>query len=233
MKAAATKTATPMCSFLPTFSVLLLGVCLLCSCAGQAAKRKAANHTGAADSNASADAGQAPRWQTRLGRVVLVNRSLEFVLIDAGTSPVPEPGSRLRAYASEEPSADLAVSVHQQRPYLIADIVSGSPKVGDMVVPVKNTPVPEEGRRGAGIERTPGAAATTSETRSREQPFPAPGGITPRSREPDVSQPQLLPQIERRPPPPPQSLLAPSRAPSEEAEAIIPGLPLPGKPPTR
>jgi hypothetical protein len=222
-----------MRSFRPTFSMILLGACLLCSCAGQTAKRKAAKQTSTADTDAAADARQAPRWQTRVGRVILVNSSLEFVLIDAGTSPAPEPGSRLRAYASEEPSAELAVSAHQQRPYLIADIVSGSPKVGDMVVPVKNTPVPDDGRRGAGIDRPPGAAATTSEPRAKEQPFPAPGGLSPRSREPEASQPQLLPQIERRPPPPPQSLLAPGRAPSEEAEAIIPGLPLPGKPPTR
>ncbi len=176
---------------------------------------------------------QARAWQSRLGRVILVNRSLDFVLIDAGTSPAPEPGTRLRAYADEEPSAELAVSVHQQRPYLIADIISGAPRVNNMVVAVKPTTATNEERRSARMEREarPPAAGPEKQpkipTGSPAGEFTGSGGVL------DLAQAPDIPQIERRPPPAPQSLIAPGRAAAEESEAIIPGLPVPRKSPSR
>ncbi len=163
-----------------------------------------------------------PVWQTRLGRIVLVNSSLDFVLIDAGTAPVPEPGTRLRAYAGEEPSGELSVSIHQQRPFLIADIVSGKPRVSDMVVPVKGDP-----RQGASRQ-------TANAEREAESPRPAPA-LIPSSRQPVVENPDTLklPQIERRPPPPARSVFSPARPATDESQEIIPGLPSPGKNPPR
>ena len=56
-----------------------------------------------------------------------------FVLIHIGTAPAPEPGTRLLVYAGATPHAELVVSDHQKRPYLIADIVRGQPEIGDRV----------------------------------------------------------------------------------------------------
>ncbi|MEI6872136.1 MAG: hypothetical protein WCL08_07630, partial [Verrucomicrobiota bacterium] len=72
----------------------------------------------------------------RLGLVSLVNNSSDFVLIDIGTAPAPAQGTRLQAYSPRggAPAAELSVSNYQRRPFLIADIISGDPKVGDSVV---------------------------------------------------------------------------------------------------
>jgi hypothetical protein len=191
------------------FGLLLLGAFVVCSCAGRGAAKKEQTKE-AAPGSASANA---PAWQTRLGRVVLVNSGLDFVLIDAGTAPVPEPGTRLRAYSGEQPSAELSVSIHQQRPFLIADIISGSPRVSDMVIPVKGAATADEG---------PHPSKTGRETES----LPPPSTDAARKERLDT---QELPQIDRRPPPSPQSVLSPTRPVADESQAIIPGLPSSGK----
>ena len=223
----------PMSLFRKSICTILLGATLLSGCAGKAAKRMAAHRAGTGNDTAESGAKEGPLWQMRLGRVVLVNRSLDFVLIDAGTSPSPEPGSRLRAYAGGEPSAELAVSVHQQRPYLIADILSGDPHVSDMVVPFRGGPSPGEGRPPPRAEPESKQALMGSEARKKE-PLAADAGGSPldKSALSPLHTPDI-PQIERRPPPLPQSLLTPSRTTKEEADSIIPGLPVPNQSPAR
>jgi hypothetical protein len=222
-----------MRSVYPSFGVLLLGGLLLCGCAVGGAKRRAAleKQTARATTAGAGATNGAPVWQMRIGRVALVNSELDFVLIDAGTSPAPAPGTRLRAYSEEECSAELSVSVHQQRPFLIADILSGKPRVSDMVVPVKGDPKPGEDRpvSKAGLESR-ATTPTGTDLASKDRPGSASEPPLPQ-RQPPLAPPNIaeLPQIERRPPPPAQSLLAPSRPPAEESEAIIPGLPSPGK----
>jgi hypothetical protein len=73
-------------------------------------------------------------WQQSLGRIALVNNAQEFVLVEIGTAPVPESGTPLRSYSNAEPSAELVVSSQHRRPFMIADIISGMPRVGDSVV---------------------------------------------------------------------------------------------------
>ena len=196
------------------FGMLLLGAFVVCSCAGRgAAKRGAAKEKQTKEATPESASANAPAWQTRLGRVVLVNSGLDFVLIDAGTAPVPKPGTRLRAYSGEQPSAELSVSIHQQRPFLIADIISGSPRVSDMVVPVRGAPTPDEGPR-------------PSKTGRETQSLPPDSADATRKERLDT---QELPQIERQPPPSPQSVLSPTRPVVDESQAIIPGLPSSGK----
>jgi hypothetical protein len=106
---------------------------LAAGCARSSEKKKAAAikppDTGAlAQKNAPAEA-----WQPRLGKILVVKDKLEFVLIDIGTAPAPAAGAILLAYTEANPSAELAVSSFQKRPYLIADIVSGVPRAGDTV----------------------------------------------------------------------------------------------------
>lgn len=118
-------------------SAALIGVGLLMAlaagCARNSDKKKAAAikppEAGAlAQKSPSAEA-----WQPRLGKVLVVKDKLEFVLIDIGTAPAPAAGTILLAYTEANPSAELAVSSFQKRPYLIADIVSGVPRAGDAV----------------------------------------------------------------------------------------------------
>jgi hypothetical protein len=118
-------------------SAALIGVglfiALAAGCARNSEKKKAAAikppDTGAlAQKKASAET-----WQPRLGKILIVKDKLEFVLIDIGTAPAPVAGTILLAYTEANPSAELAVSSFQKRPYLIADIVSGMPKAGDAV----------------------------------------------------------------------------------------------------
>ncbi len=216
------------------FGVLLLGGFLLCSCAGGSAKKRMPKQKQAPAGATGPKSNGAPVWQTRLGRVVLVNSGLDFVLIDAGTAPVPEPGTRLRAYAGGEPSAELSVSIHQQRPFLIADIVSGSPHVSDMVVPVKGDSKAGESRQ-TSVTASDAAPLHAVEADASRTERPGNSAATPSPKKAAVerSDTQELPQIERRPPPSTQSLLSPTRPAADESQAIIPGLPSSGKNPPR
>jgi hypothetical protein len=220
-----------MRSVYPGFGLLLVGGLLLCSCAGGGAKRRAAPEKQTARATPAGAPNGAPVWQTRIGRVVLVNSELDFVLIDTGTSPLPDLGTRLRAYSEEECSAELSVSVHQQRPFLIADILSGKPRISDMVVPVKGDSKSGEGQPASKAGREPETLPKAgTEAVRKERPGNAVAPQLPQ-RQPASGNPDPgeLPQIERRPPPPAQSLLSPNRPATDESEAIIPGLPSPGK----
>lgn len=80
------------------------------------------------------------------GTVSLVNEEQRFVLIDSGYGQIPDDGARLRSFTGAAFSAELVVSRERRRPFVIADIVSGSPKVGDRV---EETKTPEAQRAGA------------------------------------------------------------------------------------
>jgi hypothetical protein len=189
-----------------------LFMALAAGCARNSEKKKATavkspekNAAASAQKNTSAET-----WQPRLGKILVVKDKLEFVLVDIGTAPAPAAGTILLAYTAADPSAELAVSSFQKRPYLIADIVSGVPKVGDAVA-VKPQPPAVPAQKG------------------KPAPAPALTGDSP----PKISLPPW------RPVPPPKDAgdgdaLAPSgsRDPRGGAdnpsgsEGIIPGLPL-------
>jgi len=68
-----------------------------------------------------------------IGKVSLVNRELEFLLID--TYYTPPAGTPLRAVnASGDDTALLTVSQEKRRPFIIANIDDGAPQVGDRVI---------------------------------------------------------------------------------------------------
>jgi len=161
----------------------------------------------------AASASKTPQpYTARLGLISLVNNSSDFVLINIGTAPAPPPGSRLQSYSPRAGStaAELSVSNYQRRPFLIADIISGDPKVGDSVVQVS---------RSGGIV-SPGASqrATTSaplvspEPRSRSKTEPKDNRLWSNS---DTNSPS------------PTIFFDPDqRTPNGGSEAIIPGLPM-------
>lgn len=68
-----------------------------------------------------------------IGTITLVNTEQQFVLIDSTNSPGPLPDVTLQSHSSDGPVAELKSSAIRRRPFTIADIVKGTPKVGDQV----------------------------------------------------------------------------------------------------
>lgn len=72
---------------------------------------------------------------TVIGEVALVDEEQKFILIDlASNLYVPPPGAALRAINSQGETAHLRTSPERKRPFVAADIVDGTPAVGDQVV---------------------------------------------------------------------------------------------------
>lgn len=70
----------------------------------------------------------------RLGTVALVNEDEHFALIEATLAPSPVAGTLLRTYAGDTVSAELRATGVRRQPFLVADLVSGKPGKGDLVV---------------------------------------------------------------------------------------------------
>ena len=68
-----------------------------------------------------------------VGTVTLVNEEDSFVLIDNGSLPSPSPGSVLKCNTAGTTSAEVRVTPIHKPPFVIADIIKGSPKKGDQV----------------------------------------------------------------------------------------------------
>lgn len=126
----------PVLRTLPPPSTTLLAtlVCgfLLGGCSSSKAK-KALPKPAVQGGGAKKD-GADSSWQQSLGRVALVNPEMAFALVDIGTAPAPEPETPLRSYSGGTVSGELVVSKYQKRPFLILDITSGMPRVGDAIV---------------------------------------------------------------------------------------------------
>ena len=68
-----------------------------------------------------------------VGTITLVNEDGHFVLIDSGMSPGPMPGAVLKSRTSAGASGDVKAGDVRRRPFAIADVVKGTPRVGDQV----------------------------------------------------------------------------------------------------
>lgn len=73
---------------------------------------------------------QGTRQVQMIGRVVLVNADEKFVLIDNGQNPSPGVGASVQCQMPDGTAADLKVTEIRKRPYVIADVVSGTPEKG-------------------------------------------------------------------------------------------------------
>lgn len=69
----------------------------------------------------------------RVGTVKLVDTESKFVLIDATNLGGVLPGDPLVCIANQQETARLRLSVLRSPPFLIADIISGKPSVGERV----------------------------------------------------------------------------------------------------
>jgi len=78
----------------------------------------------------AADSAPSPQ---RIGTVAMVNEDLHFVLVDVGSLYVPAAGTALKSFSGGAETGILAVDPEKQRPFIVADIIRGTPKVGDQV----------------------------------------------------------------------------------------------------
>ena len=69
----------------------------------------------------------------RIGTIALVNEEEQFVLVDNGNSPTPPAGTALKSFTGASESAVLSVGSVRRTPFVIADIVKGTPRKGDSV----------------------------------------------------------------------------------------------------
>jgi hypothetical protein len=67
------------------------------------------------------------------GTVVLVDEARRFALVDFGTLPPPMPGTAVKCFSGGSETGILAVGPQRRGVFLVADIVSGAPGVGDRV----------------------------------------------------------------------------------------------------
>lgn len=68
-----------------------------------------------------------------VGVVRMVNKEDKFVLIDAFASQAAAPGDQLVCIMNQQETANLRMSNMKNPPFLIADIVNGTPSPGDKV----------------------------------------------------------------------------------------------------
>ncbi len=78
-------------------------------------------------------AAQQPKVPQLVGTIVLVSVDGNFVLIDNESRPSPAMGALVRSQPGGAAASELRVTEIRRRPFVIADIVSGSPQKGDPV----------------------------------------------------------------------------------------------------
>lgn len=71
-----------------------------------------------------------PLW---IGTVSLVDMENGFVLVDSNAFYAVIPGKELRCLAKDRETAKIRISAERNPPFFIADILSGTPRVGDRV----------------------------------------------------------------------------------------------------
>jgi len=69
-----------------------------------------------------------------VGTIVSINESQNYVLIDTGGIVTVTKGEALKSFSGEQQTAVLTVSPEQKPPFMIADIISGTPHNGDQVM---------------------------------------------------------------------------------------------------
>ncbi len=74
-----------------------------------------------------------PKEPERIGTITLVNEEERFVVVDTGSGQVPAEGSALKVFGDGRETAVLAVGDVRRRPFIVADIVRGEPRKGDLV----------------------------------------------------------------------------------------------------
>jgi hypothetical protein len=103
----------------PLAALALCGVVFLSGCAFHKQRQAAAAVT--------------PPGPQRVGTIALVNPDLSFVLVDVGSLYTPPAGTALKSFSGGAETGTLSVDPEKHRPFIVADIIKGVPRVGDEV----------------------------------------------------------------------------------------------------
>ena len=103
----------------PLAALALCGIVFLSGCAFHKHKQPAA--------------AVIPLGPQRVGTIALVNPDLSFVLVDVGSLYTPPAGTALKSFSGGTETGTLSVDPEKHRPFIVADIIKGVPKVGDEV----------------------------------------------------------------------------------------------------
>ncbi len=76
------------------------------------------------------------------GRIIQVNTTHRFVVVDFGRNAAPAPGSRLSACRHNQPVAVLRLTESKRGRFTVADVLEGDPRAGDEVLPLKGNDKP-------------------------------------------------------------------------------------------
>jgi hypothetical protein len=68
-----------------------------------------------------------------LGKIVLVNAGLRYVVIDVGVAGVPKVGERMQVFRGDERVGEVRISKESSGSDIAADIILGELQVGDQV----------------------------------------------------------------------------------------------------
>jgi len=69
----------------------------------------------------------------RVGEIVLLNEEAKFVLVDLDDRNPPDAGTALKVMREGVEVGVLALGDVRRRPFIVADIVRGNPRKGDVV----------------------------------------------------------------------------------------------------
>lgn len=72
-----------------------------------------------------------------VGRVASVNLPLQFVVLDYTLSRVPQPGDRLELSRDGAVVGELKLGYYSRDNTVVADIISGTPAIGDAARPLR------------------------------------------------------------------------------------------------
>ncbi len=81
----------------------------------------------------AAQAAPPPHRPELIGSIALVNSALNFALVDMRAFEYPGVGVALESFSEGKQTAILMVSPEKNRPFIVADIVKGTPGKGDLV----------------------------------------------------------------------------------------------------
>ncbi len=67
------------------------------------------------------------------GKIVMVNDTLRYVVVDFGFGRLPQPEQRLGVYRGGNKIAEIKISTHSRNSNFAADIITGTVQTGDEV----------------------------------------------------------------------------------------------------
>ena len=85
------------------------------------------------DKRRAAERERIPKPAQLIGTITLFNTDSAFALIDDGSRPSPSVGTMVQSRSADGSTAQLRVTEVRKRPFVVADIVSGTPHKGDEV----------------------------------------------------------------------------------------------------